>query len=228
MLEQMQPLPSWSLEQTWGTFEQGTFHTEINGVELQKSAADLKRYEELVELSQPDIVIETGTRAGGSALWFHHELDLQVVTIDIAPSFGRRGAPPWDESLPGIESLRGSSISPDIVNHILPLIRGKRVMVSLDSDHHSAHVQAEMAFWSMRVSPGCYLVVEDGCFDMFSERGHQDWARVGGSRIPDYGGPLHALRTSGIEYSPVFWRDKALEGLSPISHSPCGWWRKHE
>lgn len=223
-------LDSWDLGQTWGTFVKGTFHGVLAGVEIQKSGDDLQRYEELVDISQPDVVIETGTRAGGSALWFHRVLGLEVITIDIAPAFQKLGSPRAEPPYtgPGISWLRGSSIDPAIVSNVLPMIRGKRVMVSLDSDHHSAHVQAEVATWAQFVSPGCYLVVEDACFDLFNRAGQPDWARVGGNKIPEYGGTLDALEKSGIEESREFWRDTSLEGITPISHSPCGWWRKYE
>jgi cephalosporin hydroxylase len=101
-------------------------------------------------------------------------------------------------------------------------------MVSLDADHHSHHVQAEIYFWSHFVSPGCYLVVEDACFDAFAAAGHADWARVGGSQIPEVGGPLDAMVKRGLFADSRFWRDTELEGRTSISHSPCGWWRKHE
>lgn len=220
------PLPSWDSEATWATFKDGLFHGVFGGVEIQKSADDLDRYRELVEISQPDIVVETGTRAGGSALWFHRELSLQVVTIDTTPQFVKRGGPP--HTGPGIEWVRGSSISQSVMARVLPLLRGKRVMVSLDSDHHSAHVQAEIAIWGPLVSPGCYLVVEDACFDMWEP----DRARVGGAKIPEQGGALDAIRRQlgpplG-QTAPFFWRDMLLEALTPISHSPCGWWRRHE
>jgi cephalosporin hydroxylase len=74
MGEVLNPLPSWSSEETWQMFRNGLYHGVFRGAEIQKSADDLHRYQELVEISQPDIVIETGTRAGGSALYFRHEL----------------------------------------------------------------------------------------------------------------------------------------------------------
>lgn len=221
----LSPLPSWSADETWSTFENGTFHGLIAGVEIQKSDDDLHRYRELIEISQPDIVIETGTRAGGSAMWFHRMMGLQVVTIDVRPEWLRKGPPLKG---PGIEWMIGSSIVDQTVAAAQEHIRGKRVMVSLDSDHHSPHVQVEMAIWGPVVSPGCYLVVEDACFDMFDRLGHPEHARVGGGKIPEFGGPLHAIEHSGIEHSSIWWRDEELEGLTNISHSPVGWWRKHE
>lgn len=228
MLTDLKPLGSWDSEATWSTFTDGSYRGTMLGVEIQKCQQDLDRYREIVEISQPDIVVETGTREGGSALFFHRELNLQVVSVDLCPRFDRNGKPPWTG--PGIEWVRGSSISTDVVQHVLPLLRGKRVMVSLDSDHHSPHVQAEIAIWGPLVTPGCYMVVEDACFEQWDA----DRCRVGGSRIPEFGGPQHAMITQGLGRIVVdtegrkFWRDEAVEGMFSISHSPMGWWRKDE
>lgn len=222
----IRPLPSWSSDETWATFATGRYRGNFMGAELQKCDDDLERYRELVEISQPDIVIECGTRAGGSALWFHRELNLQVVTLDLAPRFDRTGLPPWNG--PGISWYRGSSITEDAVRHVFPLVRGKRVMVSLDSDHHAPHVTAEMAVWGPLVTPGCYMVVEDACFEQWDP----DRARIGGSRIPEIGGPHRAIQDQLAhplgQLNGIFWRDETIEGMSPVSHSPMGWWRKHE
>lgn len=214
----LEPLASWDAEATWELFDAGTFHVEHAGVELQKSEHDLLRYRELIETSQPDIVVETGTRAGGSALWFRDQ-GLQVVTIDRQPQFDH---PPYVG--PGVEWVTGNSLASSVINRVAPLLRGKRVMVSLDSDHHRGHVLNEMMIWGQFVSPGCYIVIEDGCFDLWEP----ERARRGGRRIPEEGGALAAMRESDIEYSRGFWRDASLEGRSSISHSPCGWWRAHE
>jgi hypothetical protein len=77
------------------------------------------------------------------------------------------------------------------------------------------------------------MVVEDACFDLFHRAGMSDRARIGGSRIPEIGGALlaiedHVLLPDFGELHGKFWRDEALEGRTPISHSPAGWWRKHE
>lgn len=219
------PLDSWSSAGTWATFPNGTYRQEIDGIQIQKSLHDLDRYRELVETSQPDIVIETGSRDGGSALWFHKELCLQVVSIDIAaPQLAHR-------NLPGIEFITGSSTSDWVFEKLLKHVRGKRVMVSLDSDHHYPHVLKEIDRLSTLVTPGGYLVVEDGCFEVWARNGMLDEARVGGFQIPEVGGPLRAIEAtlgSGAPAWSKFWRDENLEGLTHISHSPCGWWRRHD
>ncbi len=225
------PVPNWDLEATWATFQHGTFHGVIAGLEIQKSADDLERYRWLVDTSQPDIVIETGTRAGGSAVWFQRELGLQVISIDRSPQFTRGVPQVTGLGKPGIKFILGDSADPAMMSQVLPDLRGKRVMVSLDADHHSVHVQREIALWSEVVSPGCFLVVEDGCFDLFARAGHGERARVGGSRIPEVGGALAAIERTlgpGGVYADSFWRDESIEAITPVSHSPVGFWRKHD
>lgn len=224
MPTELSPLPSWDSEATWKTFEEGTFHETINGVELQKCAWDLDRYLGLIEASQPDVVIETGTRRGGSALWFASN-GLRVHSIDLEPGAGHDARTSGARELDHIQWWPGSTSVDPIVYRAVEgmLTSGQRVMVSLDSDHHTQHVMDEIAVWSSLVSPGCYLVVEDGCFDMWpAER-----ARVGGYRIPEIGGPLGAIRrcAAGLQRYG-FWRDESVEGLHPVSHSPVGWWRR--
>lgn len=223
----LQPLPSWSSDLTWATFPQGKYHVFVHGVELQKSAEDLERYRELIEISQPDLVIETGTRRGGSALWFADH-GLQVITLDLDPSSGQEAREATHPHDPNIHYFGGYS-SIDIpawgMESIQAICKGKRVMVSLDSDHHAPHVVDEIRMWLQFVTPGCYLVVEDACFDMWDA----DRARVGGHRIPEMGGPLPAIN----ECVPLllergFWRDESLEGRFPVSHSPVGWWRRND
>ncbi len=225
MVTRLEPLPSWSSEATWRTFEEGSFHGYVRGIEVQKSADDLERYRELVEASQPDLLIETGTRAGGSALYFHHELGLEVITVDKNPQWRTRGTPPWTRG--GIDWIVGPSTERWVYTHCLARAKasGMRVMVSLDSDHHAGHVSDEITMWSEIVSPGCYLVIEDACFDMWEP----DRARVGGGQIPEVGGPLKAINRQRPRLAQLgFRRDEAVEGFSPISHSPVGWWRRSE
>ncbi len=218
----LQPLPSWDSERTWATFTEGTFHQHIQGVELQKSADDLDRYQEAIETSQPDLVIETGTREGGSALWFA-EQGLQVITIDLLGGAGQQARNRRvHESIWYLGGYSSTKLPHAEMEWIRRHCDKKRVMVSLDSDHHTPHVIDEIHLWMEFVTKGCYLVVEDACFDMWEP----DRARVGGARIPELGGPLPAIQESAEHLlTSGFWRDEAIEGLTGISHSPVGWWR---
>jgi cephalosporin hydroxylase len=127
------------------------------GHEVVKAPQDLWIYQELLVRTRPDVIVETGTYKGGSALFLATILDHigqgRVVTIDIEPWPGR-------PEHPRITYITGSSTDPAVVADITRLAHG-RVMVILDSDHHVDHVYAELVAYSPLVRVGDYLIVED-------------------------------------------------------------------
>jgi cephalosporin hydroxylase len=127
------------------------------GYELVKTPQDLWIYQELLVRTRPDVILETGTYKGGSALFLAMILDHigqgRVVTIDIEPRAGR-------PEHPRITYITGSSTDPAVVAAVTRLAHG-RVMVILDSDHHADHVHAELVAYSPLLRAGDYLIVED-------------------------------------------------------------------
>jgi len=123
-----------------------------------KCPLDLWVYQEILCETRPDLVIETGTAAGGSALFLASVLDLlgggRVLSIDIED---RADRPEHDR----IRYLLGSSTDEEIVDTVRGLAGAARTMVVLDSDHAKGHVLAELRAYSPFVSRGCYVVVED-------------------------------------------------------------------
>ena len=107
-----------------------------------------------------ELVVETGTHAGGSALFLAHMLDLlgegEVVTIDVLDRPGR-------PAHPRIRYVTGSSGDVALVAGVFQGRRpdGEPRLVILDSDHSQAHVLRELELFAPRVSVGNYLVVED-------------------------------------------------------------------
>jgi len=129
------------------------------GSPIYKCPNDLICYQEIIYETKPDVIIETGTMDGGSALFLATMCDLvgggRVITIDIA---FREGQP----NHPKLTYVLGSSVAKEIVANVTESIRpSDRVMVILDSDHRKHHVLEEMQIWSKIVSPGCYMIVED-------------------------------------------------------------------
>ncbi len=121
--------------------------------------SDLLVYQELLVSTAPDLVIETGTLNGGSALYLATVMDAldhgRVVSIDLEP---QPGLPTHGR----IEFVTGSSTDPEIVKSVAAGIgKGERVMVILDSDHSQTHVAGELEAFAPLVTPGCYLIVED-------------------------------------------------------------------
>ena len=62
---------------------------------------------------------------------------------------------------------RGSSTSPDVIKKIKRLIKGKKVMVCLDSNHTYEHVKNEIEIYKDLVTKNSYLVVEDTFSEYF-------------------------------------------------------------
>ncbi len=128
------------------------------GVPILKSPLDCWVYQEILHELRPDLIIETGTDLGGSALLFACICDLigngRIVTIDV------RDVARIDH--PRITRLLGDATSPEILARVRELTAGARsVMVVLDSDHRAVHVERELRSYGEFVSVGSYLVVED-------------------------------------------------------------------
>jgi cephalosporin hydroxylase len=143
-----------------------------------KCPLDLWVYQELLVRTRPDVVVETGTWSGGSALYLAMIFDLighgRVITVDIEVK-------PDRPEHPRITYLTGSSVDSSIVAKIQGEVGGSRVLVILDSDHSAAHVYEELIAYNSLVQVGDYLIVEDT-----NVNGHPVW--------PNYGpGPMEAV-----------------------------------
>ncbi|MDQ2922050.1 MAG: cephalosporin hydroxylase family protein [Acidobacteriota bacterium] len=140
-------------ERTW---KNNTFWLDVP---VAKSPLDLWIYQEIIYETKPDIIIETGTAYGGSALFLCSICDLlncgRIITVDVRELPDR----PQHERL---KYLIGSSTSDEIVQQVRRLTKpGDRVMVILDSDHTAGHVLQELHLYGNLVTVGCYLIVED-------------------------------------------------------------------
>lgn len=143
--------------QTWG-------NTKWRGVQVWKPATDLWIYQELITEIKPDLIIETGTAFGGSAMYMRDILDKEhpegkIITIDISHEILNEKA-----KIPGIEFYLGSSTAEETVTHVKALIAAyncQRVMVILDSDHAEEHVSKELDLYSPLVTVGSIVVIED-------------------------------------------------------------------
>ncbi|WP_110498192.1 CmcI family methyltransferase [Bacillus sp. 196mf] len=129
------------------------------GYPILKYPSDLFIYQEIIYEIQPDIIIETGTFCGGSALFLCSMLDLinkgTVLSIDINPQPNL----PTHKRLSYLEASSTSDLTIQTVrNKILP---GQTVLVILDSNHQKHHVLNELQIYRYFVTPGSYLIVED-------------------------------------------------------------------
>lgn len=140
--------------------------THWMGVKTAKCPMDMWMYQELMHYLNTDLVIETGTFAGGSALFFAQMMDLmgrgEVITIDIDDSIPNR------PEHPRLEYITGSSIDPATIERLKPAVAAATsVMVILDADHRAPFKLQELELYAPLVTVGNYLIAEDSCFDEY-------------------------------------------------------------
>jgi cephalosporin hydroxylase len=138
------------------------------GAQALKNPLDLWVYQEIVVETRPELIVETGTYRGGSALFLASVCDLvgmgEVVSVDVEPA--RDDYPVH----PRITYLAGrSSTDPGVVADVAERAAGRPILVVLDSDHSQAHVEAELAAYAPLVPVGCYLIVEDSNIGLIRE-----------------------------------------------------------
>jgi cephalosporin hydroxylase len=138
------------------------------GTQALKNPLDLWVYQEIVVETQPELIVETGTYRGGSALFLASVCDLvgrgEVVSVDVQPA--REDYPDH----PRITYLAGrSSTDPGVVAEVAERAAGRPILVVLDSDHSQGHVEAELAAYAPLVPVGCYLIVEDSNIGLIRE-----------------------------------------------------------
>jgi len=158
--------------QTWG-------NTKWRGVQVWKPATDLWIYQELITEIKPDLIIETGTAFGGSALYMRDILDREhpegkIISIDINHEVLNEKA-----KVPGIEFYLGGSTEQETLTHVKALIAAyncQRVMVILDSDHSEEHVTKEIDLYSPLVTVGSILVIEDTNNHLGAKGAADSWA----------------------------------------------------
>ena len=133
--------------------------TDWMGIPIQKCPLDLWVYQNIMHELRPNLIIETGTYLGGSALFLAHLCDLlhngKIVTVDITVYDPR---PKHDRIL----YLKGRSVDQNVVADIRKMAEGRDpIIVILDSDHTKANVLAELNAYAPMVTIGSYLIVED-------------------------------------------------------------------
>jgi cephalosporin hydroxylase len=167
-------------------------HTQDSyaGVPLSKFPEDLRTYEHLLWETCADTVIEIGTQAGGSALWFRDRLvanrgygragrDPLVVSVDLTHASAReeleRADPRWPESISLVE---GDVRDPAIAEEVARLVpEGARCLVIEDSAHEHDTTLAALDGFARFVPSGGFFVVEDGCVDVEELRLDPTWPR---------------------------------------------------
>lgn len=184
------------------------------GIRTLKLPSDMWNYQEILHERQIRFVVETGTRHGGSALFFADHVadrDGLVITCDIEKDENDVG------EHPRIRYIIGSSAWPEAaaaVSSLLPPDRkpGETFFI-FDSDHRASHVTAELEVFHKLFLPGDTVIVED--------------TAVNGHPIrPDHGpGPLEGLVAFITKHPGLLDRDAEREGKFGATLAPLGYYR---
>lgn len=159
-----------------------------------------------------------GTFSGKSALWFQQTARCPVVTVDVHPVVDDDTAAAAGYA---VVWIHGSSVDNGIAETVrasaLSLAKGGPIMVVLDSDHSGQHVYDEMTLYASLVTPGSYMVVEDGLLRWMSEPERSYYA----------GSPMDAIEAWMAADREGRWLiDEEIEGMSETSQFPSGWLRR--
>ena len=195
---------------------------------------DIAAFQEVVSVSRPDLIIETGIAHGGSLVLSASLLCLldvmdgldprmsprKVVGVDIDIRSHNRRALDEHPLRFKMELIEGSSISPNIIKEVRCHADGvERILLSLDSNHTHEHVLAELNAYADLVSVGSYCIVFDTCIedlppDSFPDRG---W---------DVGNNPKTAVYDWLKSHPEFEIDKDIDDKLLISVAPDGYLRR--
>jgi cephalosporin hydroxylase len=148
------------------------------GVPIWQLPDDLVALQRIVFDADPKWIVETGTKFGGSAIFFASLLALMgrdpgcggVITVDIHETAEARTLlQEQPHRLAGFvrQRLIGDAKAPDMLAAITAAIAADPgpVMVFLDDWHDGDHVYAELQVYANLVAPGGILIVADTTFE---------------------------------------------------------------
>lgn len=191
---------------------------------------DMIRIQEAIFETKPDVVIETGIAHGGSLIYVASLLELiggagRVIGLDIDIRAHNRAAIEEHPMAKRITMIEGDSTSNGVVEQVKALVRpGEKVMLILDSDHSRDHVAKELAAYADLVTPGCYILSQDGVMQLVAgmPRTGEDWA----TNNPITSVERFLSQRSDFELvSPPRLFDETDE-TPDCSHHPVGWLRR--
>jgi cephalosporin hydroxylase len=192
-------------------YSEACSRTRWLGMSTLKNPLDLWIYQEILNETKPDVIVETGTAYSGSAAFLAGVCELmgsgEVISIDINPVSTEYAQHPRITYLGG-----RSSTSEEVLEEVRKRTEGKQVMVILDSDHSQAHVAAELEAYSPLVSPGYYLIVEDTNIGLVSR-----------DLLPGPAQAVKAFLSRTREFETDFTRERYL-----ITNHPGGYLRRRE
>ena len=142
-----------------------SYHFNWLGRPIIQYPQDIIAMQEIIWKVKPDLIIETGIAHGGSLILSASILELlghgKVLGIDVDIRKHNRKEIEKHRLSKRIKMIEGSSTEKNIVNKVHRFAKGKRILLSLDSNHTHEHVLNEMNYYSPLVTKGSYMIVFD-------------------------------------------------------------------
>jgi cephalosporin hydroxylase len=187
------------------------------GVPAVQFPSDTWVLQEMLAQIRPDFLVETGTGRGGTTLFFATVLDQlnagRIITVDIEDHDPK--VKDFDVWRKRVEFLKGSSTAPEIVDKIASQVKGRKVLVTLDSEHTKEHVLKELELYAPLVTVGSYIVVQDT---------HLNGHPVPWPRLEKTGGPMEAV-VEFLENNKNFEADRSWE-KHLVTQNPRGFLKR--
>jgi len=195
------------------------------GVPILQYPTDLMVMQEIIWDICPDYIIETGVAFGGMTLFYASVLEIlgggSVIGIDIeVRPHARKVERDWVFHETDMRIIEGSSIDPSVLGKEKEYMKGKDVLVSLDSNHTHEHVIQELRLYAPLVSVGSYIIVFDTAIEYF---GHLDknqdrpWKKGNN--------PATAVKAF-LQECDDFVVDREVEQRAGVTAAPGGWLRR--
>jgi cephalosporin hydroxylase len=232
-----------TLSQSWINLAQAnrySYHFDWLGRPIIQYPQDIVAMQELIWLTKPDLIIETGIAHGGSLIFSASMLALldlaaaieagvtidprvskrKVLGVDIDIRSHNRAAIEAHPMASRISMIQGSSTAENIVEQVKKEAdKYSNVLVCLDSNHTHDHVLAELEAYAPLATLGNYCVVFDTVVeDMPAELcGDRPW------------GPGDNPKTAVWEYlrnHPDFEIDHDIQNKLLITVAPDGYLKR--
>jgi cephalosporin hydroxylase len=169
------------LKQEWDQLHWQSF--SWMGFPILQLPEDLLRLQEVIVSLKPDVIVETGTHRGGTAIFFASMCRLlgngRVISIDTQTPPDTKRAVAQSPFAGLITLIDGDSVSDEVVKKVRHSVRqNEKVFIFLDSGHSKDHVLRELKAHAPLVTPGSYIVAADGVMRYLADtpRGRKEWA----------------------------------------------------
>lgn len=184
--------------------------TTYFGVPTHKNPNDAWMYQQIIVAMRPDVIVEIGTKYGGSTLYLAHLCDLlghgRVISVDHHHGFLR----PEPGQHPRVTLLLGDAC--ETFARVRAAIGPQEsVLVIEDSSHTYDNTLAVLRTYTALTRPGDYFIVEDSIC-------HH------GLPLGPSPGPYEAIEAFVAE-NPDFEVDRSQEALL-ITWNPKGYLRR--